>query len=104
MTRVNGCTMEEFAEATGIPASFLNQIGITEVDQTQGQAVRLSDAVTYLAPPPSDGMGDDQAVERSASSSDLSASSRSTSSPRPARSTSSPRPARSTSSPTRSRR
>jgi len=70
MTRATSCTMEEFAEATGLPASFLNEVGIKEV-RGKRPAVRLSNALTYLGPPPSDGMGDDQAVERKGSSSAL---------------------------------
>jgi hypothetical protein len=62
--------MEEFAEATGLPASFLNEVGIKEV-RGKRPAVRLSNALTYLAPPPSDGMGDDHAAERKDSSSAL---------------------------------
>ncbi len=69
MTRAKSCTMEEFAEATGIPAPFLKEVGVTEVGRKQGRAVRLSDAVTYLAPPPSDGMAEDEAVERRGNSS-----------------------------------
>jgi hypothetical protein len=64
MTRANGCTIEQFSEATGIPALFLNDIGIKEVRRKQRPAVRLSEAATYLAPPSEDGCVDDEVIER----------------------------------------
>lgn len=63
MTRANGCTIEEFAETTGIPASFLKEVGVTEVNRRRHQAVRLSNAVAYLAPP-QDGAAEGDGVER----------------------------------------
>lgn len=71
MTRTNGCTIEEFAEATGTAAPFLEEVGVTEVRRKQHRAVRLSDAVTYLKPPAQGGTIADDAVERRADTSTL---------------------------------
>jgi hypothetical protein len=66
MSRANGCTIEAFAEATGLPASFLKEVGITGADRRRRPAVRLSNAVTYLEPPVEHGTTANEAVERKA--------------------------------------
>jgi hypothetical protein len=71
MTRTKSCTIDEFAEATDLPASYLSELGIKEVRRKERPAVQLSDALTFLAPPPPDDLGDDQAVERKGSNSAL---------------------------------
>ena len=71
MTRANGCTIEEFADATGLPVSFLDTAGAKRVRRREHPAVRLSDAVTYLEPPAEHGSTADDAVERRAGTSAL---------------------------------
>ncbi|MGB2710821.1 MAG: hypothetical protein WBC33_04835 [Conexibacter sp.] len=71
MTSVTGCTIEQFTATTGIPVSFLDSIGIKEVQRKQRRAVRLSEAATYLAPPSEDGLADDEVVERKGGGSTL---------------------------------
>jgi hypothetical protein len=58
MIRTSGCTIEAFAEATGLTTQFLADVGVKQGTADKGPCVRLSDKVAYLTPPSDDAAGE----------------------------------------------
>jgi hypothetical protein len=58
MIRTSGCTIEAFAEATGLTTQFLADVGVKQGTADKRPCVRLSDKVTYLTPPSDDAAGE----------------------------------------------
>jgi hypothetical protein len=64
VTRSVGCTLEDFAKATGLPTAFLRGVGVRETTRRGRSVVQLSDTVAYVATPSEDRASDVDAVER----------------------------------------
>jgi hypothetical protein len=64
MTPPTECTLDAFAEATGLTTEFLRDAGVNEGTSDGRRVVRLSTSVAYLAPPRAHGVDDVDVVDR----------------------------------------